>query len=150
MLKTYPESAHSLSLSNLCKYIYGGRGVVTLKSPSGTQHSYAFRKPLEGDEFPPDVVFVYAVHDRSKLFYLGMIEDGRFRLTRNSRYGDHTEIIKGARYLMRMINNPDFETPMEVSHEGMCAVCGRQLITEKSRALGIGPRCNKYLKDHVI
>ena len=73
MLKTYPESAHSLSLSNLCKYIYGGRGVVTLKSPSGTQHSYAFRKPLEGDEFPPDVVFVYAVHDIGTLCTSGKI-----------------------------------------------------------------------------
>lgn len=143
MIRVYPEQSCKLSGPFIRDYIFGGRGIVTLKSPSGVHHSYMFAKPKNEDVFPDDVVFVYAVHERSKLFYVGMIESGRFRLTRNSRFDSHTDIVKGARYIVKMADHPDMETPMALYHEGMCACCGRRLTNPKSLESGIGPKCRK-------
>lgn len=130
------------------EYCLGGRGVVTLLSPkTGVHHTYYFQRPRNRDSFPEDVRFVYAVHDGNKLFYIGMIEMGRFRLTRNSRFTDYNEITKGARYIMKMMNDPKYLTNMELYHEGVCSVCGRPLTSPKSLKTGIGPRCRKYLQE---
>lgn len=144
MLKIYHENSCKLSDSSCIRnYIYGGKGIVTLLSPSGDHHTYMFKKPLNEDVFPDDVLFVYAVHDKSKLFYIGMIEQGKFRLTKASRFLNDTPIVKGARYIMRMMNEPDLNTPMELYHEGMCSICGRPLTNPKSIKLGIGPKCRR-------
>lgn len=145
MLKLYPEYSSKLTGNAIRDYIYGGRGVVTLKSPTGVHHTYMFNKPRNEDIFPSDVLFVYAVHDGHKLFYVGMVEDDYFRLTRHSRFDNHTEIVKGARYIMKMMHYPNMETPMELYHQGICAVCGRPLTNPKSIERGMGPACRKRL-----
>lgn len=145
-MNTYPE--HSCKLEGhetIRNYILGGRGVVTLKSPSGVHHTYAFHRPRNASEFPEDVLFVYALHDRSKLFYVGMIENGVFRLTRHSRFLPDTPIVKGAYYIMRMARQ-DIDTPMELYHEGMCSVCGRPLTNPKSIKSGVGPKCKNRIR----
>ena len=150
MIKVYPESSRRLRSSQLIyNYIMGGRGIVKLEAPSGNHHYYMFQKPAETDAFPDDVLFVYAVHDFKKKFYIGMIEDGKFRLTRNSRFLADTDIVKGAHYIMKMARYEALaeSTPMKLYHMGRCARCGRELTTEKSMACGIGPKCRKRLKD---
>lgn len=127
------------------QYILGGKGIVTLEAPSGNSHTYAFFKPRNGSEFPEDIRFVYAVHEKKKLFYIGMIEQGRLRLTRNSRFLADTEIVKGAFYIMKMANNPLLRTPMKLYHEGVCCRCGRPLTDEKSLKYGIGRSCRNKL-----
>ena len=147
-MKIYPESSAQLvGQQTIRNYIYGGRGVVTLKAPSGKQHSYVFAKPKNTDVFPDDVLFVYALHAGVKQFYIGMIEKGKFRLTHNSRFLPDTEIVRGARYIMRMASEPDLNSKMELWHEGVCAFCGRKLSSEKSLSTGIGPRCRRRLED---
>ena len=112
MIHTYPESAGRLtSCEAIWNYISAGRGVVTLKSPSGVHHTYVFRKPAEKEQFPNDVIFVYALHDRQKLFYVGMVEGEEFRVTRNSRFLSTTPIVKGAFYILRMATDPELVTP---------------------------------------
>ena len=150
MFKVYPESLKQFQSSELITdYIYGGRGIMKLESPSGVHHYYMFQKPADRDAFPDDVVFVYAIHDFEKKFYIGMIEQGKFRLTRNSRFLPDTDIVKGAFYIMKMAKSQllVLTTPMKLSHMGMCARCGRELTTEKSIQSGIGPKCRKRLKD---
>lgn len=143
-MKTYPESSHKLEGSEtISNYIYGGRGVVTLKAPSGKQHRYVFARPKNPNVFPDDVLFVYALHDRIKMFYVGMVERRQFRLTHSSRFLPDTEIVKGARHIMKMANIPEFKTAMSLYHEGVCCFCGRQLTSEKSIETGIGPKCKK-------
>lgn len=145
-MKLYPESRHLLEgVEDISRYIYGGKGVVTLLSPTGVQHTYAFQKPRDSDEFPDDVRFVYAVHDNCKLFYIGMVENGEFRLTKRSRFLNDTEIVRGARYIWKMANM-SFETPMKLYHEGMCARCGRQLTSEHSKIHGFGKDCLRRVK----
>lgn len=141
MYKLYADSRCQLEgHETIRNYITGGRGVVTLLSPSGKHHTYVFRKPKRDDDFPDDVIFVYALHNNNKLFYIGMIEQGKFRLTRSSRFLPNTAIVKGARYIMRM-SESDWDTPMKLYHEGMCARCGRPLTNPKSIKLGVGPKC---------
>lgn len=141
MFKINESSRCQLNTSEAIRnYIFGGRGVVTLLSPSGEHHTYAFRKPKRDDEYPEDVLFVYALHDKQKLFYIGMIENGRFRLTKASRFLPDTPIVKGARYIMKM-STFDMETPMKLYHEGICARCGRPLTNPDSIEIGIGPKC---------
>ena len=146
MFTMYHE--HSCKLQGaetIRNYIFGGRGVVTLKSPTGVHHSYIFKKPRNEDQFPDDVYFVYALHNGDKLFYVGMIENCRFRLTRSSRFLNDTDIVKGARYIMKMAFIENLNTQMELYHEGVCSVCGRPLTNPKSIETGIGPRCRRRL-----
>lgn len=141
MLRLYEESRHILTPDRLREYIYGGHGMLTLQSPSGKHHCYLFSRPRNADVFPEDVLFVYAVHDKQKLFYVGMIEDDQFRLTLHSRFDRHTEIVRGAFFLTNLMRNPDIHTSMVIYHEGMCAACGRRLRTPQSLIRGIGPKC---------
>lgn len=148
MLNIHHENSHELQGSQIIRdYIFGGRGVVTLLSPTGVHHSYVFKKPRNEDQFPDDVYFVYALHNGDKLFYVGMIENCQFRLTRSSRFLNDTEIVKGARYIMRMAFTPNLHTSMKLYHEGICSVCGRPLTNPKSIEVGIGPRCRRRLDD---
>lgn len=142
-MKMYSDQRYELSKPIYIKnYIEGGSGVVTLLSPSGVSHTYYFKRPKNPSEFPDDVIFVYAVHQEHKLFYIGMLESGIFRLTRHSRFLNDTPIVKGVRYILKMAN-ADIDTPMRIYHEGCCCRCGRKLTSDKSRLTGIGPKCAK-------
>lgn len=145
MLRMCPENSGRLEgCKDISRYIYGGKGIVTLLSPTtGVHHTYMFKKPLNEDVFPDDILFVYAVHGQAKLFYIGMIEQGKFRLTRASRFSNDTPIVRGARYIMRMMTEPNLVTSMELYHEGICSVCGRPLTNPKSIKTGIGPKCRR-------
>lgn len=146
MIKINARCRHQMTDCNIIySYIHGGKGIVTLEAPSGKSHMYAFYKPRNSDEFPNDVIFVYAVHNLQKLFYVGMIEQDRFRVTRHSRFLEDNEIVKGASYIMKMAQGKITKSPMKLYHEGICCRCGRPLTHEKSVKQGIGSRCNKLL-----
>lgn len=145
MLKMYPESSSSFTNSiDIVNYIHGGRGIMKLEAPSGKSHIYLFQKPY--DAFPDDVIFVYAIHELKK-FYLGMIENSKFRLTKNSRFLPDTEIVRGAFYIVRMSHHQDLvnNTRMTLYHMGLCARCGRKLQSDETVRTGIGKKCRKIL-----
>ena len=147
--KIYPENETRLMhADDILRYISGGRGVVKLEAPSGNCHYYVFRRPVNPSRFPDDVLFVYALHDFEKEFYLGMIERGQFRLTSNSRFLPDTDIVKGAYYIIRMAKSDTFtsRSPMKLYHEGMCSVCGRPLTDHDSLRIGLGRHCKKRVK----
>lgn len=149
MIKVYPDSSRMMDDSNHIRdYIHGGRGIMKLEAPSGAHHYYMFQKPADRDAFPDDVIFVYAVHEFTKKFYIGMIEGNKFRLTQHSRFLPDTDIVKGAYYIMKMSADQSLvnSTPMHLYHMGMCARCGRKLSTKKSLQSGIGPKCRKRVK----
>lgn len=125
----------------ICRYIHSNNGVLTLTDPSETiSHSYLFKIPKSG--FPSDVCFAYCVHE-DKLFYLGMAEMGKFRLTKNSRFDKDTEIVKGAAYIVKMAYNDNLAkmSPMILTHSGRCAKCGRKLTSEFGIKHGFGRKC---------
>lgn len=139
-----PEHRHELVGSSAIRsYLSGGRGVVTLESPTGVSHTYFYRRPDKHDMFPEDVIFVYALHNCESLHYVGMMENFKFRLTHNSKFLPDTEIVRGAQYIDKMMHK-DMKTPMKLYHEGVCARCGRPLTNSKSVECGFGSRCKKH------
>lgn len=147
MYAIYHEQSHVLkSCEDIMNYIKGGRGVLTLASPSGKHHSYSFRRPRNEKAFQADTYFAYVMCDHGEWRYVGMFRDGYFRLTYNSEYNASSEEFKGAKYIVSMASR-SFETPMTLYHEGVCACCGRRLTDPKSIKIGIGPTCFKtYFK----
>lgn len=126
--------------------MFGGKGLVCLVAPSNKAHTYRFNKPLNKEDFPDDVIFVSVLHE-TKYFYIGMIENGKFRLTKNSRFEEDTESVKGAKYLMQMASKVSFfdSSTMRVFHAGRCAVCGRKMRSAKAISYGVGPKCLRRL-----
>ena len=148
MLKFYPETSSRFTKRlDLYNYIHGGKAVVKLEAPSGNSHTYVISQPNERSAFPDDVYFVYALHDNEKQFYIGMIEQDRFRLTKNSRFHADTDIAKGAKYIVRLALEDKLfnSTPMSIYHGGCCARCGRRLESGRSLLTGFGPKCIKKL-----
>lgn len=126
-------------------YLHGGKGVVTLLSPSGKHHTYSFRYPLEQDKFPEGTMFVYSLMREHVWMYVGMLQsNGRFRRTQFSKFNEDSPIVKGAKFISRMMRE-DFDHPMRLYHEGVCSICGRRLTSPKSIRQGIGPKCLRYL-----
>lgn len=152
-MKLHHESSHQFTDSALLnQYIMGGRAVVTLESPEGKKHTYVYAFPRNSESFPPDVRFVYALHGGVKEFYIGMIEMGRFRLTRNSRFLPDTEIVKGAKYIENLRTSQTFlsKSPMKIYHEGICSRCGRKLVDPKSIERGFGPKCRRKIGSGAV
>lgn len=144
MIRLFEDAITEIEDINiLYDYLHGGRAVVRLEAPSGTSHNYIFQKPANPSEFPDDIIFVYALHDNIKKFYIGTLEGDVFRLTRNSRFLPDTDIVRGAFYIVKMMKNLDLfsSTPMKIYNGGCCARCGRKLESEKFRKLGFGRKC---------
>lgn len=142
-LTCLPDSRLQLTDSSMLHgYIYGGNAELTMVGPAGTAHTYIISKPRNSDDFPPDIRFVYVVHEEKK-FYLGMIENNKFRCTAHSRFDESSETVKGAKYLMNLAKNqPLFDiTPMKLYQSGRCARCGRKLSSDKALSRGFGKKC---------
>ena len=153
MYKVFRENATQIKDADILKeYLYGGKGVVELVAPSGKKHDYLFAKPVKISFFPDDVMFVYALHEDKTLFYVGMIEEGKFKLTKSSRFLPDTEIVQGAEYIMKLANIPGLieKSKMTIYNLGMCAKCGRPLKGEKQLIRGYGKKCyNKFSKHYA-
>lgn len=147
-IKMYPETAHTLKGADVIKnYCMGGRAIVTLSSPTKVHHTYFIRSPWKEDKgtFSEDVRFVSSLQANGKWLYVGQLcKDGTvFRKTRSSYFSEDTEVFKGMKYIVRMMNE-DFETPMILRHEGCCSRCGRRLTDPESIERGMGKRCSSY------
>ena len=147
MFQTYPESSYQLEDHvTLKNYILGGKGIITMKSPTGKQKTYAFNKPRNEDKFDEGTIFVYRKTDTNTWLYVGMITPYfKFRLTRASTWDTDSENVNGVRYLLKVANG-EVKNKMEIYHCGVCAVCGRRLTNWKSILRGIGPKCRKKLR----
>lgn len=156
-IRIFPEqSIIFTSQKTLYRYLYGGHAIVTLSSPSGVKHVYSYEAPINRHQFPDDVIFVYAVHFEDddlnncecKKFYLGMIENDNFRMTRNSRFLYESPIIQGVFYIEKLRKSQEFlsQSRMTISHNGTCARCGSKISSDKSRIQGFGRACYKKFK----
>lgn len=145
MYNMCPEMSHKLCGSEAAKnYITGGKGVVTLKSPTGVHHTYAFSKPKVENKFPEGTLFVHVLCAEKNWRYVGMVSHRGYAIyTRRSSFSKDSPIFKGLRYIVRIMYDPKFQSRMELFHEGCCSVCGRPLTNPKSLSVGIGPRCMK-------
>lgn len=150
IMKIKPSSDKKYRIQDaevLKKYIHSEYGVLTLTDPTETvSHSYIFRRPKRGSGFPPDVCFAFCIH-ADTLFYLGIVEQGVFRLTKRSRFAEDTDIVKGAAYIVKMTYKPGLaeKSPMILTHSGHCARCGRPLTSEFGIKYGFGRKCIRHV-----
>lgn len=143
----FTDSAHQLKGAEaISQYVMGGKGVVTLKSPSKVHKSYFFSKPRNASNFKPDDRFIYVLDAHNEWVYVGMLSDDVMRWTKHSAYPLESPEFKGARYVVKMMHR-DIETPMELYHEGVCPICGKRLTNPKSIVEGIGPKCKQEQYD---
>lgn len=128
------------------RYIHAGKGELILQAPSGKAHKYAFLAPSNKKDFPEGTIFVYGLHE-SKRYYLGMLpyNEDAFRRTAKSSFGEDTEIMKGARFIVRMATDQGLvdRTPMKLYQSGKCCKCGRPLTQGDNIREGIGRKCLK-------
>ena len=145
MYNVFPESSYELvGTENIKHYLLGGKAIVTLQSPTGVYHTYAVNKPRNPGSFPDGTYFIFCQTHNGVWLYCGMlIHYTEFKLTYASKWGNDSEIVKGARYIVDMMNGHITSTPMKLYHAGVCCVCGRKLISPKSIVAGIGPKCKK-------
>ena len=147
----FPQSITAISDINVLRnYIHGGKGVIKLESPSKLSHTYMFSKPNNESDFPENYIFVYAVHNNKK-YYVGLMENDKFRLTKNSMFLEDTDIVKGAKYIVNLMNNVNKfnQRKMTLYHCGCCARCGRELTSADSRLQGFGKKCYKKFETAV-
>ena len=133
------------------RYLHGGNGEVTLVSPRTFKaHSYVFARPSNVIQFPENTIFVYVLHEGHRM-YLGMLDGSGFRLTGKSTFGEDTESVKGARYIVKMANRQDVvdKKAMHLYHSGRCCKCGRPLSSSKAMKLGIGRCCLKMYNESL-
>lgn len=145
------EDRLMLDSTKIHRYIHGGKGEVTLVNPNSMNcHTYAFSAPSDPKSFPPGTIFIYAIHEGHRM-YLGMLDGPRVRLTRKSTFGDNTDIVKGARYIVAMANRQDLvdKQQMKLYHCGRCALCGRRLRGMRSIKRGMGSKCMKYYNEEL-
>lgn len=126
----------------LSEFIHGSQAQLVLVGPAGTAHCYRFARPRNVNDFPPDVRFVFAIHEDKK-FYLGMLEEDKFRCTQNSRFDEDCDVVKGAKYIVKLSHNQNLLTwtAMKLYQSGKCARCGRPLNSEFGILHGFGKSC---------
>lgn len=151
MYPVYMESSHELSSKEaIINYIRGGKGVVCLESPSGKSRFYAFRTPLDPENFANNTLFVYGQVSNGTWLYCGMVlPDLTFKLTISSTWGKDSEVTKGVEYIMSrmLVDGPD-KCSMKLYHAGVCCICGHKLTSYKSICDGIGSKCKKQRYQH--
>lgn len=141
-----------LDAKAIYRYIHAGQGEVTLVAPKSLHaHTYRFESPKNKAQFAPGTIFVYVLHDEHKL-YLGILdEELGVRLTRQSTFGEDTEAVKGAKYIVKMALRQDLvdKKAMHLYHSGRCCKCGRKLNSYQANLDGIGKKCLKMYNNSL-
>ena len=137
-------SAELKGSQRIREYLFGGKGIVTLLSPSGKWRTYRFELPHMAGRFPAGTLFAYVKMKHDNWRYVGMVKGSDFRSTRGTTFRYNSPEYKGAEYIVKMMYY-DINTPMKLFHEGICGVCGRPLTRPQSIESGIGPICRKKL-----
>lgn len=79
--------------------------------------------------------------------YLGMVADGKFRLTKASKLALDSAPVKAFGYSFLNLLAQGTAPGVDIWHEGRCGRCGRPLTVPSSIELGLGPECaGKALK----
>ena len=121
-------------------FILSGNAYLTLRSlETGTR--YTFRVKRSKDRNIYWVSTLYGADNTSNYSYVGMIVEGRFKLTGKSRFNEHSPQMKAFSWMWEWLKQGVIKDTLEVWHEGRCGVCGRKLTDPKSIAAGIGPEC---------
>jgi hypothetical protein len=122
-------------------FMLAGNAYFTLRSEkTGTRYTYAVSK-ADAEPGKPEVWFVGFLtgpDNTSDYQYLGILRDGRFKLTAKSKLNADSLPVKAFAWTWEHLDNLH---GVEVWHEGRCGRCGRRLTVPESIERGFGPEC---------
>ena len=118
MLLNTIMSHELVGTENIYRYMTGGHAVVTLQSDSGVHHTYMFKAPNNRKK-GEDTMFVSTLVGGNEWVYVGMYKNRDFRLTKASKFGRESAIVKGVAFIMRLMLKEGFHNEhMHLYHEG--------------------------------
>jgi Family of unknown function (DUF6011) len=133
-------------------YALAGNATITLQSLKTQQH-FTYKVKLAevqpgSTRTPEPTWFVNLLCDGSaddgSFRYLGLVQNGQFRLTRASKAGLDAPSVKAFRFFLGLT---ELHQQLVVRHEGRCGRCGRTLTVPESIDRGIGPECASKMEE---
>lgn len=150
-------------------FMLGGNAYLTLRSKlTGVRYTYRVNLSKEdkaADQLDlkfqkqkpqaskPKTYFVSLLKgsdNQADYVYLGIIQDGNFRLTRKSKMTSQSIPVVAFAYAFSNLSKGRMPNQLEVWHHGRCGCCGRMLTVPEYKvngvivagiAMGIGPEC---------
>jgi Family of unknown function (DUF6011) len=136
------------SIETARAFALAGNAILTISSlRTGAHYTYRVKqaKDSETSQPKPGTYFVSLLNgpdNENDYAYLGMVQNGRFTLTKASKGGARSPSVVAFEFFMR---TPTLHPQMEIRHEGRCGRCGRTLTVPSSVDAGIGPECLKMM-----
>lgn len=126
-------------------YLLAGRATVTLVSER-TGARYTFRVNAAKDNDQRFFVSLLTGPDNESSYtYVGMIENGEFRLTKASKFAADSLPVRGFNYFWRHAVAEQAAADLTVMHAGRCGRCNRLLTVPASLKTGLGEDCAAIL-----
>lgn len=140
---TETNGQHFNTITDAKTFCLAGNATITLESLKTSAH-YTFKIREKSEEGRPTVWFVNLLRgpdNESDYMYMGLIRDGRFSLTKNSKVSIDALSFKAFNYFWNFDHCGVIPPQLVIHHEGKCGRCGRTLTVPSSIDLGIGPDC---------
>ena len=141
---TETHNHHFASIQDAKTFTLAGNATITLQSlKTGAHFTFKVREKSDSpDQSPIWFVNLLSGPDNENDFrYMGLIRDGRFMLTKNSRVSVDAPSWKAFNYFWNLGDNGEIPSQLVARHEGRCGRCGRTLTVPSSIDMGIGPDC---------
>jgi hypothetical protein len=122
------------SHSEICRFIYGGKSIFTLRSrKTGERFTYKVKKKH------PDLFYVSVLG--SGYEFVGTIQKRRFFVaSKSGRTLDDIQ-VRAFKWSLDHLETGKLPSELEFFHEGRCARCTRRLTDPVSIQLGFGKEC---------
>jgi hypothetical protein len=109
---------------------------------TGTRFTYRVRESNDGKLF--FVSLLNGPDNTASYTYMGIIRNGRFTRTNNSKVTQDAPSYKAFKWLFDQLSMDRLPATVECWHEGRCGRCNRLLTVPESIAAGIGPECARH------
>lgn len=136
---------YSINKGTELDFVFGGNAIFTLRSKqTGRRYTYKVTKAKNKDYYIAKVF--YGGDDNQKDYkFIGILtKDGLTnvptKVTQSSYY------ILALNYFIDRAYKNNIPKNLEVYHAGRCCHCGRLLTTPESIERGVGPKCEKFIR----
>ena len=141
------ETNHQFaSIADAKTFALAGNATITLESlKSGAHFTFKVReKEANNGGTIHFVSLLRGPNNETDFTYMGLIREGRFTLTKNSKVSADAPSYKAFDYFWNKTNGA-IPPQLVVHHEMKCGRCGRTLTVPSSITRGIGPDCAELM-----
>jgi hypothetical protein len=127
------------TLQDAKTFAFAGNALITLESRrTDAHHTYKISACEDKKDFFFVSHLINGSADGGIFAYLGIVSEGKFRLTKKSTAAWDAPCVKAFQFFMA---STELHPQLIVHHEGRCGKCGRTLTVPSSIEAGIGPDC---------